>query len=113
MTGVQTCALPILPKPAELSFAEAACLPTAWLTAYRMLFVKSGLRPGQTVLVQGASGGVATALVVLGKAAGFRVWVTGRSEEKRQGALDLGADQAFGTGARLPEIGRASCRARW
>src|SRR3712207_1538823 len=59
----------LLPKPTELSFAEAACLPTAWLTAYRMLFVKSGLRPGQTVLVQGASGGVATALVALGKAA--------------------------------------------
>ncbi len=93
----------VLPKPAELSFTEAACLPTAWLTAYRMLFVKSGLRPGQTVLVQGASGGVATALVALGKAAGFRVWVTGRSEEKRQAALELGADQAFETGARLPE----------
>ena len=60
----------LLPKPADLSFAEAACLPTAWLTAYRMLFVKSGLRPGQTVLVQGASGGVATALIVLGRAAG-------------------------------------------
>ncbi|MGY1697087.1 zinc-binding dehydrogenase [Geodermatophilus sp. SYSU D00814] len=93
----------LLPKPAELSFAEAACLPTAWLTAYRMLFVRSGLRPGQTVLVQGASGGVATALVVLGRAAGFRVWVTGRSEEKRAVALELGADQAFETGARLPE----------
>ncbi|MEX5721119.1 zinc-binding dehydrogenase [Geodermatophilus maliterrae] len=93
----------VLPKPAELSLAEAACLPTAWLTAYRMLFVKSGLRPGHTVLVQGASGGVATALIVLGRAAGFRVWVTGRSEEKRQGALDLGAEQAFETGARLPE----------
>jgi NADPH:quinone reductase-like Zn-dependent oxidoreductase len=93
----------VLPKPAELSLAEAACLPTAWLTAYRMLFVKSGLRPGHTVLVQGASGGVATALVVLGKAAGFRVWVTGRSEEKRQAALDLGAEQAFESGARLPE----------
>ena len=93
----------VLPKPAELSFAEAACLPTAWLTAYRMLFVKSGLRPGQTVLVQGASGGVATALIVLGKAAGYRMWVTGRSEEKRAAALALGADQAFETGARLPE----------
>jgi NADPH:quinone reductase-like Zn-dependent oxidoreductase len=93
----------VLPKPAELSLAEAACLPTAWLTAYRMLFVKSGLRPGHTVLVQGASGGVATALVVLGKAAGFRVWVTGRSEEKRQAALELGAEQAFESGARLPE----------
>jgi NADPH:quinone reductase-like Zn-dependent oxidoreductase len=93
----------LLPKPAELSFAEAACLPTAWLTAYRMLFVRSGLRPGQTVLVQGASGGVATALIVLGKAAGYRIWVTGRSEDKRQAALALGADQAFESGARLPE----------
>src|SRR5215213_8554508 len=93
----------LLPKPADLSFAEAACLPTAWLTAYRMLFVKSGLRPGQTVLVQGASGGVATALIVLGRAAGLRVWVTGRSEEKRAAALALGADQAFESGARLPE----------
>jgi NADPH:quinone reductase-like Zn-dependent oxidoreductase len=93
----------LLPKPAGLSFAEAACLPTAWLTAYRMLFVRSGLRPGQTVLVQGASGGVATALVVLGRAAGYRMWVTGRSEEKRAAALRLGADQAFETGARLPE----------
>ena len=92
----------VLPKPAELSFAEAACLPTAWLTAYRMLFVKSGMRPGQTVLVQGASGGVATALTVLGRAAGLRVWVTGRSEEKRTAALALGAEQAFEPGARLP-----------
>jgi NADPH:quinone reductase-like Zn-dependent oxidoreductase len=93
----------VLPKPAELSFAEAACLPTAWLTAYRMLFTKAGLQPGQTVLVQGASGGVATALTALGRAAGYRMWVTGRSEEKRAAALALGADQAFETGARLPE----------
>jgi NADPH:quinone reductase-like Zn-dependent oxidoreductase len=93
----------VLPKPAELSFAEAACLPTAWLTAYRMLFVRSGLRPGQTVLVQGASGGVATALVALGSRAGYRMWVTGRSEDKRQAALALGAEQAFESGARLPE----------
>src|SRR5918998_5990218 len=81
----------LLPKPAELSFAEAACLPTAWLTAYRMLFVRSRLRPGQTVLVQGASGGVATALVSLGRAAGFRMWVTGRSEDKRQAPPGAGA----------------------
>jgi NADPH:quinone reductase-like Zn-dependent oxidoreductase len=93
----------LLPKPADMSFGEAACLPTAWLTAYRMLFVKSGLRPGQTVLVQGASGGVATALIVLGRVAGYRVWVTGRTEEKRAAALALGADQAFESGARLPE----------
>jgi NADPH:quinone reductase-like Zn-dependent oxidoreductase len=92
-----------LPKPAGLSFAEAACMGTAWLTAYRMLFVKSGLRPGQTMLVQGASGGVSTALVQLGRAAGFRVWVTGRSEEKRALAESLGAHGTFESGARLPE----------
>lgn len=93
----------VLPKPASLSFPEAACLGTAWLTAYRMLFVKSGLRPGQTMLVQGASGGVSTALVQLGRAAGMRVWVTGRSEGKRELARSLGAHQAFEPGARLPE----------
>lgn len=93
----------VVPKPAGLSFAEAATMGTAWLTAYRMLFVKSGLRPGQTMLVQGASGGVATALVQLGRAAGFRVWVTGRTEEKRALATSLGAHQAFEPGARLPE----------
>ncbi|HVV18046.1 MAG TPA: zinc-binding dehydrogenase [Pseudonocardiaceae bacterium] len=93
----------VLPKPVGLSFAEAACMGTAWLTAYRMLFVKSGLRPGQTMLVQGASGGVSTALIALGKAAGLRVWVTGRTEAKRALAAGLGADQTFESGARLPE----------
>lgn len=93
----------VLPKPAELSMSEAACLPTAWLTAYRMLFTKSGLKPGGTVLVQGASGGVATALITLGSAAGYRVWVTGRTEAKRAAALEIGAEQAFESGARLPE----------
>jgi NADPH:quinone reductase-like Zn-dependent oxidoreductase len=93
----------VVPKPPELSFEEAACMPTAWLTAYRMLFTRGRLLPGQTVLIQGASGGVSTALTVLGRAAGARVWVTSRSEEKRQQALSLGADQAFEAGARLPE----------
>jgi NADPH:quinone reductase-like Zn-dependent oxidoreductase len=54
-------------------------------------------------LVQGAGGGVATALVLLGRAAGYRMWVTSRSEAKQQAALQLGADQAFASGARLPE----------
>ncbi len=93
----------VLPKPAGLSFAEAACMGTAWLTAYRMLFTQSNLRPGQTMLVQGASGGVSTALVALGRAAGMRVWVTGRSEEKRELATRLGAHQTFESGERLPE----------
>ena len=93
----------LVPKPKELSFEEAACLPTAWLTAYRMLFDKAGLQPGATILVQGAGGGVATALIALGAAAGYRVWATSRSESKRRRALDLGADAAFEPGARLPE----------
>lgn len=93
----------LVPKPPELSFAEAACLPTAWLTAYRMLTTQSGLQPGSTVLVQGAGGGVSTALVALGSAAGFRMWVTGSDEAKRERARRLGADGAFTPGARLPE----------
>ncbi len=93
----------LLPKPTQLSFEEAACLPTAWLTAYRMLFTRGDVKPGATILIQGASGGVATALTVLASTAGIRVWVTGRSEEKRARALELGAEQAFEPGARLPE----------
>jgi NADPH:quinone reductase-like Zn-dependent oxidoreductase len=93
----------LVPKPAELSFEEAACLPTAWLTAYRMLFTQGGVQPGATVLVQGAGGGVATALVALGRATGLRMWVTSRDEAKRAKAVELGADQAFESGARLPE----------
>ena len=93
----------VLPKPSALSFEEAACLPTAWLTAYRMLFTRGGAVPGATVLIQGAGGGVATAATALASAAGARVWVTARSQEKREQALALGADQAFEPGARLPE----------
>jgi NADPH:quinone reductase-like Zn-dependent oxidoreductase len=93
----------LVPKPAALSWEEAACLPTAWLTAYRMLFVRAEVPPGSTVLVQGAGGGVATALVALGSAAGYRMWVTGRDESKRERALALGADAVFPAGARLPE----------
>jgi NADPH:quinone reductase-like Zn-dependent oxidoreductase len=92
----------LVPMPSALSYTEAACLPTAYLTAYRMLFTRSGLQPGATILVQGAGGGVATALVVIGRAAGFRVWATSRDEEKRRRALELGADQVFPSGARLP-----------
>jgi NADPH:quinone reductase-like Zn-dependent oxidoreductase len=92
----------LLPKPADLSFAEAACLPTAWLTAYRMLFTQSGLRPGDRVLVQGAGGGVATACIALARAAGLVVWATSRDDAKRQRALELGAHEVFEPGARLP-----------
>jgi NADPH:quinone reductase-like Zn-dependent oxidoreductase len=90
-------------KPAELSFEEASCLPTSWLTAYRMLFVEADLRPGDRVLVQGAAGGVASACTALGSAAGLRMWVTGRSAEKRAYAESLGAELTFEPGARLPD----------
>lgn len=89
-------------KPDGLSFAEAACLPTSWLTAYRMLFVQGQVRPGQTVLVQGATGGVASAAIALARAAGCRVWATSRSAAKRAVALELGAHDAYETGHRLP-----------
>ena len=105
-TLAETVAVParnVIPKPDALSFEEAACLPTAWLTAYRMLVTKSGLKPGDTVLVQGAGGGVATAAIALGKALGYRVWATSRDEAKRVRAVELGADEAFESGARLPE----------
>lgn len=93
----------LVPKPPDLSFEEAACLPTAWLTAYRMLFTRARATPGVTVLVQGAGGGVASALIALGRASGLRMWATSRSEEKRARAVELGADQAFEPGERLPE----------
>jgi len=93
----------LVAKPPSLGFAEAACLPTAYLTAFRMLFTKARLRPGETVLVQGAGGGVATAAIILATAAGARVWATSRSEDKRELASRLGADAAFETGARLPD----------
>ena len=95
----------LIPKPPAISFEEAACLPTAWLTAYRMLFTNSGVKPGGTVLVQGAGGGVATALIILGAATGYRVWVTGRTEEKRH------ARDGAGRGQRV-RTRRAPARAR-
>ena len=95
-----------MPKPAELSWAEAACLSTAWLTAYRMLFTQAELKPGQSVLVQGARGGVATACIAMARAAGLRVYATARTEAKQAKALELGAHEAFASGARLPRAGR-------
>jgi NADPH:quinone reductase-like Zn-dependent oxidoreductase len=93
----------LVPMPPGLSFEQASCLPTAWLTAYRMLTTRGQLHAGETVLVQGAGGGVSTALVPLAKAMGLRVWVTGRDAAKREQAMALGADDAFEAGARLPE----------
>src|ERR1700759_3413350 len=91
----------LVPKPESLSFEEACCLPTAWLTAYRILFDRSGLTPGQTVLIQGAGGGVSSAAIALARAGGFRVWATSREERKREFATELGAHDVFEAAARL------------
>ncbi len=93
----------LVTKPAALTYAEAACLPTAYLTAYRMLFSRAQVKPGQRVLVQGAGGGVSTAALVLARAGGITVYVTSRSAEKRARAMELGAALAVEPGARLPE----------
>lgn len=93
----------LIPLPPGMDLEQAACLPTAYLTAYRMLATKSQTKPGDTVLVQGAGGGVATAAVVLAKAMGLRVWVTSRDASKGEWAQQLGADESFEIGARLPD----------
>ncbi|WP_432522060.1 zinc-binding dehydrogenase [Kineococcus sp. SYSU DK006] len=93
----------VLPAPAGWSPERAAALGTAWLTAYRMLFTQARAVPGQTVLVQGAAGGVSNALVALGSAAGLRVWVTGRDEQRLAEAAAWGAAATFAAGERLPE----------
>lgn len=98
----QVPAANVFAKPANLGFAEAAALGTSWLTAYSLLFRAADVRPGDTVLVQGAGGGVSTAAIQLAHAAGLEVFVTSRSEAKRARALELGAHAAFEPGARLP-----------
>jgi NADPH:quinone reductase-like Zn-dependent oxidoreductase len=85
----------VLPLPPEVDVVTAACLPTAYLTAYRMLFVRGEVRPGQRVLVHGATGGVASAVILMGVASGVTVFATSRDEAKRAAALELGATAAF------------------
>ncbi|CAM3265927.1 zinc-binding dehydrogenase [Nocardioides dubius] len=94
----------LVTKPQHLSWAEAAALPTSWLTAYRMLFTQGRLQAGSTLLVQGAGGGVATAAIALGRAVGASVVVSSRSAQKRERALALGADRAIEVGERLHDL---------
>ncbi len=92
----------LVPLPPDLSLVDAACLPTAWLTAYHMLVVKGRVAEADAVLVQGAGGGVATAAVVLSLGLGKRVYATSRDPAKRERVAALGAT-AIESGARLPE----------
>lgn len=111
-TLAQTLVVPVanvLLLPDSVDAVTAACLPTAYLTAYRMMFTRAGLRPGQRVLVQGTTGGVASAAILLGSAAGLTVYATSRDEAKRATALELGATAAFGTDRdALKQVLRAS-----
>lgn len=92
----------LVPLDPAIELEAGACLPTAWLTAYRLLFTAARVAPGQTVLVQGAGGGVSTAAITLARAAGLRVWATSRDAEKAERARSIGAHEVFEQGERLP-----------
>lgn len=86
-------AVNVFPKPAHLSMAEAAALPLAYVTAWRMLMSRAHLVPGETVLIHGIGGGVALAGLQLSRLAGARVIVTSSSDEKLMHAREFGADE--------------------
>lgn len=92
----------LIPLPDGLGIDEAACLPVAWGTAYRMLTTQAGVRAGDRVLVQGAAGGVASAAIKLARALGATVYATSRSAAKLAEAESWGA-RGVETGGRLPE----------
>ncbi len=83
----------LAPKPARLSFEEAACLPLTFLTAWTMLVERAALRAGETVLVHAAGSGVGVAAVQIAKLLGARVIATAGSDEKLRRARELGADE--------------------
>lgn len=82
----------VYPKPANLSHEEAAALPLAALTAYRALVTRGEIQSGQTVVIPGIGGGVATFLVQMAAALGAKVFVTSGSDEKIEKAKELGAE---------------------
>ncbi|MFV2071668.1 MAG: zinc-binding dehydrogenase [Thermoanaerobaculales bacterium] len=88
----------LAPRPPHLSWEESAAFGLTFLTAWRMLINRGGLRPGEDVLIHGIGGGVALACLQLAKVVGARVLVTSRSEEKLTRAVELGADEAVPAG---------------
>ncbi|HOS92465.1 MAG TPA: zinc-binding dehydrogenase [Armatimonadota bacterium] len=94
------------PKPRALSFDQAAALPVAYLTSWRMLLSRAKLRPGESVLVHGVGGGVALAALQIAKLIGALVIVTSSSEEKLAKARALGADHSIDYGA-SPDVAGA------
>jgi zinc-binding alcohol dehydrogenase/oxidoreductase len=98
----------LYPKPARFSWEEAASFPLAALTAYRALFVRGGLQPGETVLVLGAASGVSTFAVQLAAQAGARVLVTSSQDAKIERARELGAERGvnYATTEEWPAVAR-------
>jgi NADPH:quinone reductase len=94
------------PLPEGVSFEQGAALGIPYATAYRALFQKARARPGETVLVHGASGGVGTAAVQIARAAGLRVSGTAGSEKGRKLAAEQGAHHVVdhSAGGYLEEI---------
>ncbi|TMI79482.1 MAG: zinc-binding dehydrogenase [Bacillati bacterium ANGP1] len=85
----------VLPRPAGLTDEEAAAVPLAGLTAFRALVTRGRVQRGETVLVLGIGGGVATLALLMARHAGARVLVTSGSDEKLARARALGADRGF------------------
>ena len=83
------------PLPANVSFAQGAAMGTAYATAYRGLLQRADAKPGETVLVHGASGGVGTAAVQLARARGLRVFGTAGRDKGRKLAREQGAQEVF------------------
>ncbi len=83
------------PLPANVSFAQGAAMGTPYATAYRGLFQRAQAKPGETVLVHGASGGVGTAAVQLARARGLRVLGTAGNDKGRKLAREQGAHEVF------------------
>jgi len=83
------------PLPANASFAQGAAMGTPYATAFRSLFQRAQAKPGETLLVHGASGGVGTAAVQLARACGLRVLGTAGTERGRDLVRDQGADEVF------------------
>lgn len=87
----------VFPLPDALSLRSAAGMPMNYLTAHLALALRGGLRPGETLLVHGAAGGLGTALVQVGKALGARVVAVASTPQKREVATACGADVVLAT----------------
>lgn len=91
-------------KPRGLDWARAAAFPLAYQTAWRLVVNAGGLRAGETVLIHGVGGGVASAALQIAKYAGAYVYATSSHAEKLDRAIDLGADVAIDyTRERVPD----------